>query len=96
MSDELGPDNAPETCAHTGGFTMETRTACLEKPHDPSIKWVFELSLCCVECGEDFEFVGVPEGIAVATPTVSTDKLEIHLPIRPKRRVVRLEIVKTV
>jgi hypothetical protein len=47
-------------------------------------KFVADITVNCVECGEPFRFVGVPAGLSYEHPAVSIDGLELHAPIEPE------------
>jgi hypothetical protein len=47
-------------------------------------KFVAEIRVRCVRCGEPFRFVGVPAGLSYDHPMVSIDGLELNAPIEPE------------
>ena len=47
-------------------------------------KFMADIKVYCVACGEPFRFLGVPAGIAWDRPAASIDGLELHAPIEPE------------
>lgn len=42
-----------------------------------------DIKIHCAECGQAFEFIGVPMGYSPAQPMVNADCTELRIPIRP-------------
>jgi hypothetical protein len=72
-------DIAPKDCVHDN-FHADVRVARIEDVG----KFVAEIRVTCVTCGEPFRFVGVPAGLSYAQPMVSIDGLELNAPIEPE------------
>lgn len=66
-------------CAHPD-FAAEVDVHRLEDTG----KFIADVRIKCVECGEPFRFVGLPSGIHFSHPTVSIDETELHAPIEPE------------
>lgn len=47
-------------------------------------KFMAEIHIRCVECGEPFRFIGLPAGVHFEWPTVSIDETTLHAPIEPE------------
>ena len=47
-----------------------------------------DIKIKCAECGEDFEFLGVPGGVDPSRPTASADNLTLRAPIIPSTKPV--------
>lgn len=69
----------PKDCRHEEFYTAVKVARILDVG-----KFVAEISIKCVECGEPFRFVGVPAGLAYDRPHCSIDGLELHAPIEPE------------
>jgi hypothetical protein len=44
-----------------------------------------DVKIRCVECQQEFEFIGVPQGYHVSSPTINIDGTELRLPIKPAK-----------
>lgn len=44
-----------------------------------------EVRISCVDCGKEFEFLGLSAGSSPKSPTVSFDLKEARLPIQPSK-----------
>jgi len=42
-----------------------------------------DLRIKCIECGSDFEFIGVEAGLSPFYPMCSVDSTELRIPIKP-------------
>ena len=51
---------------------------------EDSGKFIADVRVKCIECGEPFRFIGLPAGINFERPTVSIDETELHAPIEPE------------
>lgn len=49
----------------------------------PVTGFVFEAKVQCSECGQFFEFIGLPGGTSYDHPTTNFDFTELRQPIRP-------------
>lgn len=49
----------------------------------PTTEWRADLTITCTDCGERFQWVGVPGGYMPDQPTVSMDACVLRAPIRP-------------
>lgn len=47
-------------------------------------KFIAEITIRCVVCGEPFRFLGVPAGLGWTHPRISIDGLELRAPIEPE------------
>ncbi len=49
----------------------------------PVTHYTTDIRIFCVQCGQHFEFVGLPVGSSPYRPTASFDGLELRAPITP-------------
>lgn len=47
-------------------------------------RFIAEIHIHCVQCGEKFRFLGVPAGIAWTHPSCSITETELNAPIEPE------------
>jgi hypothetical protein len=47
-------------------------------------KFMADVRIRCVACGEAMRFLGLPAGVNFDRPTVSIDETELHAPIEPE------------
>jgi len=47
-------------------------------------KFIADVRIKCMNCGEPFRFLGVAAGVSWRQPMVSLDELELHVPIEPQ------------
>lgn len=66
-------------CAHEQ-FGAEVDVHRLED----SGKFIADVRVKCVQCGEPFRFIGLSAGISFDQPTVSIDETELRAPIEPE------------
>lgn len=52
-----------------------------EAESDVIVAYNTDIRINCHECGQPFEFLGVPLGMSFYRPTVSIDGKELHVPI---------------
>lgn len=52
----------------------------------PITHYCVDVTIKCTECGERFEFVGVPMGLSFYHPTVNLDRTELRAPLMPRGR----------
>lgn len=72
-----------EQCQHET-FRCDCKVGRLtEEEGGPVTSWVLEVSVSCVNCGQEFGFLGPPGGIRNHEPTTSPDGLELRIPIVP-------------
>lgn len=60
----------------------------VDKVHSDKVENKFlysclNMKMTCKDCGQPFEFVGLPVGISPYRPTVSLDGLELRQPVVP-------------
>ena len=73
-----------KTCEHND-FTASVGVARLtEVEGGPATHFAAEIRIECAECGQKFEFVGLPLGSSAYKPTVSMDGEELRAPIAVK------------
>lgn len=68
-------------CAHTGFFVNAEVSRTLDQNGFVD-GYRLELRVNCQECGKPFEFVGLPQGYDIKTPTMSIDRLTLRSPIQ--------------
>lgn len=51
-------------------------------------RFMADVSVCCIDCGTPFRFIGLPAGMDYNSPCVSVDACEARMPIAPKGEVV--------
>lgn len=69
----------PKDCRH-GNFAAAVDVYRFEDTG----KFMADIRVTCVECGEPFRFLGVPAGVSWSHPACSIDGLELHAPIEPE------------
>ncbi|MET3512791.1 hypothetical protein ABIC63_000556 [Pseudacidovorax sp. 1753] len=67
------------TCKHTN-FAAECAVARLEDVG----RFMLEVKVRCTECGEPFQFLGLPPGCNLEGASVSLDGLEANIAICPQ------------
>ena len=72
------------SCKHMN-FETGAKVARLHEEDKPEIITGYRLDLIvrCSECGLPFEFVGLPGGYHINSPTVNIDATELRCPIKP-------------
>lgn len=72
------------SCQHMN-FETEAKVARLFEEGKPEVITGYRLDLIvrCKECGLPFEFVGLPGGYNVFSPTINIDATELRCPIKP-------------
>jgi hypothetical protein len=77
-------NEALEACPHMN-FKADVAVGRLsEKDGGPITHYCADITVKCAECGEPFEFIGLPMGHSAYRPTVSIDGLELRQPLMPK------------
>jgi hypothetical protein len=72
------------TCEH-GNFECHASVGRLSQiDNGPITHYCADIRVKCTECGEFFEFIGVPLGCSAYRPTVSIDGLELRVPLMPQ------------
>ena len=75
--------NVSQECAHLN-FAANVAVGRLSREDNgPITHYCAEVTVRCAECGQPFEFVGLPVGMSAYRPTVSLDGLEMRVPITP-------------
>ena len=69
-------------CQHEQ-FTAQVNVGRVTHEGQP-LRFVADITISCVQCGEPFRFLGVESGLHFERPTVSIDALELHAPIEPE------------
>ncbi len=70
-------------CEHYN-FYSQCRVGRLTDGEDgPVTGYHADIKIKCMDCGQSFEFVGLPGGFNFQKPTVSFDATEARLPIKP-------------
>lgn len=69
----------PPACPHMN-FGADCRVARLED----SGRFMLEVSVRCLDCGQPFQFLGLPPGLKLNGATVSLDGLEANIAICPQ------------
>lgn len=69
----------PKTCSH------EQFAAAVDVNRmEDTGRFIADVRIHCVQCGEPFRFIGVGAGIAWDRPACSIDEIELHAPIEPQ------------
>lgn len=73
-----------KNCKHTSYFA-KVHVATLTNKGDMEgvVGYIADFSINCSECGQAFEFVGVPVGFSPFEPMTSIDFTQLRIPIRP-------------
>lgn len=77
-------------CLH-GRFSATVNVFRLQKgvveahPENRADSFTADVYIKCDECGESFEFIGPPCGMSFREASVSIDRLELRIPIQPRR-----------
>lgn len=72
------------TCEHHAFKTIARIGRLLAKEGDTAaVAFTAELRITCVDCGEPFQFIGLPAGSSPVAPSVSVDGEEARMPIAP-------------
>ena len=70
-------------------------TVCRLKESDTSdviVMFVAEIQVKCAECGQPFEFIGIPMGYAHFEPRCSINGLIANMPIKPVGAVMAMDL----
>lgn len=73
------PTKKPSDCPHEAFSARVDVNRLLDTG-----KFVADITIACVHCGEPFRFLGVPAGLHFDRPAVSIDELELRAPIEPQ------------
>lgn len=78
------------TCKHTEFSAMVGvhRLTKGEEADSPVRAYVAKITVKCAECGEPFQFLGLPGGYSMDGATVSVDCLIANLAIAPNNETV--------
>ncbi len=63
-----------------------TRLADVEES-DNINGYMVDLTVKCKDCGQDFQFIGVPIGYSPLKPMMSASGIELRIPITPKKDI---------
>jgi len=66
-------------CGH-----MSFSATCEMNRFEDTGRFSVDVRIHCINCGEQFRFLGVPAGISWTEPRVSIDGLELRAPIEPQ------------
>ena len=70
-------------CAHLR-FHTEVKVARITETEGGPVKsFSMECKLHCEDCGQQFEFIGLPGGYDPTRPTTNIDFTELIVPVRP-------------
>lgn len=84
MSEEKTYINKPEDCQHMVFMCNAKMTRLAEsETSEKIVGYRADIKVHCGECGQPFEWIGLPGGFNPAFPTVSLDGFEMWAPIRP-------------
>lgn len=72
-------------CPHMNFKTMARVGRLTDGDDGEVVAYAVDLKVWCVDCGEQFEWMGLPGGVSPDHPTVSFDRLELRAPIRPSK-----------
>lgn len=75
-------------CKHENFFAkIDVQRLFHDGKEDPSA-FVAEIKINCVDCGLQFEFLGVPMGYQPGATRVSPDGLELRAALKPKGQIL--------
>ena len=86
-SDMTTENGMKKDCLH-GKFSAQVGVArlqsgCEAHPENRADAYTADITIKCDECGEYFEFIGLPGGYSPSEPMCSFDKTEARMPIKP-------------
>lgn len=70
--------NNPRACEHKA-----FKCTCTTNRIEDIGAFVLDVTIECTQCGEPFQFLGLPAGLNFNSPTISIDGLTVHLPVLP-------------
>lgn len=68
-------------CEHQNFIALASVGRINREESGPIVAYMVDLKIQCRECGQDFAFFGLPNGLSFYQPTVSIDGTEAHLPL---------------
>lgn len=74
---------ADANCPHLN-FVVHANVGRIQKSEsEPEniVAYMADIKVCCHECGQPFEFLGLPHGLSFYRPTVSIDGQELRVPL---------------
>lgn len=71
-------------CKHER-FQCSCAVTRISDEQDPEkiIGYATDIKVHCIDCGQPFEWIGIPMGLSMFEPMVSADGLELRAPMRP-------------
>jgi hypothetical protein len=72
-----------KTCEHLNFKATVNVSRLTDRAGTRVIGYTSDTSICCAECEQPFEFIGLPCGVSATQPMVSADGLELRAPIQP-------------
>jgi hypothetical protein len=81
------------SCEHMN-FRADVKVGRLKESDtsDVIVMFVAEVQVKCAECGQPFEFIGIPMGFAHFEPRCSIDGLTANMPIKPVGAVMAMDL----
>lgn len=58
----------------------------------PVTGYTTDITVTCEDCGQPFEFIGVPNGYSPLQPMTSIDRTQLRAPIRPAERADKQDL----
>lgn len=72
-------------CIHENFYCHCEVARCTDNDVNVILEYRLDVRVKCTQCGQEFEFMGLPRGYDPSFPTVSADGLELRQPIRPSK-----------
>jgi len=72
-----------QQCAHIDFHANVAVGRLSREENGPITHYRAEVTVRCADCGQQFEFLGLPVGMSAYRPTISLDGLELRVPITP-------------
>jgi hypothetical protein len=76
----LDPDRA---CPHFNFNAVTAVNRITRCEGGPVEGYYADITIVCADCGEAFQWIGLPAGLRPDQPCVSVDGLELRAPLRP-------------
>lgn len=82
-------------CEHHNFYCKARVGRLTEAEGGPVTKYTTDIMINCSDCGQPFEFIGVPGGSSPMQPMVNFDGTELRAPIRPSLQPIEKRENKT-
>lgn len=80
---EIGENVNRETCPHMNHSVFASVGRIQKSDLEPEtiVAYTADIKIQCRDCGQPYEFLGLPNGMSFYQPTVSIDGLELRAPL---------------